>query len=82
MKNTGITRKVDELGRVVIARELREKLDIKASDALDFFIEDDAIIIKKHQAGCIFCGETENLIAYREKMVCPECAKALFENAK
>ena len=47
MKSTGIVRKVDELGRIVLPIELRRNLDINEKDALEIFVDDDKVILKK-----------------------------------
>ena len=55
MKSTGIVRKIDELGRIVLPIEIRNTLDIKAKDSIEIFVDDDKIILKKYQPSCIFC---------------------------
>ena len=54
MKSTGIVRKIDELGRIVLPIEIRNTLDIKAKDSIEIFVDDDKIILKKYQPSCIF----------------------------
>ena len=66
MKATGIVRKVDELGRIVIPKELREVLDIDIRDPLEFFTEDTSIILKKYHPGCVFCGNINNVTRFRK----------------
>ena len=73
MKPTGITRKVDELGRIVIPIGLRRRLDICEKDALKIYTSDDAIILKKDQPSCIFCDKAKNVINYKGKNVCKTC---------
>lgn len=73
MKSTGIVRKVDELGRVVIPIELRRTLNIGEKDALEIFTEDDTIILKKYQPACIFCGQAKDVRNLKGKNVCPKC---------
>ena len=77
MKSTGIMRKIDELGRVVLPIELRRKMDISEKDSLEIYVEGDSIILKKYQPSCIFCGEAKNVIAFKGKNVCENCAQAL-----
>lgn len=77
MKSTGIYRKVDELGRIVIPIELRSKLDIKEKDALEIFVEGNGIILKKFEKNCIFCGSTKNLIEYKDKQICLKCTEKI-----
>ena len=81
MKATGIVRKMDELGRVVIPRELRRTADIKVEDLFEFFVESDgSVVIKSYQPGCIFCGELVDKpieIHGRQVRICGECAKVV-----
>ena len=77
MKSTGIMRKIDELGRVVLPIELRRKMDISEKDSLEIYVEGDSIILKKYQPSCIFCGEPKNVIAFKGKNVCENCVQAL-----
>jgi transcriptional pleiotropic regulator of transition state genes len=80
MKSTGIVRKVDELGRIVLPIELRRTLDIAERDPLEIYTEsNDTIILKKYQPTCIFCGESDGVRVYKGKNVCASCAKALSE---
>ena len=77
MKSTGIVRKVDELGRIVLPIELRRTLDIAERDALEIFVEGDNIILHKYQPACIFCDNSRNIINYKGKNICPDCIKKL-----
>ncbi len=82
MKSTGIVRKVDELGRVVIPIEIRNKFDIAEKDPIEIYVDGSSIILKKYEPNCIFCGNSKNLIAYKDKLVCSKCAQKLanFDN--
>lgn len=77
MKSTGIIRKVDELGRIVLPIELRRTLDIAERDSLEIFVSDDTITLKKYKPSCIFCDNVKGLISYRGKNVCPICISSL-----
>ena len=77
MKSTGIIRKVDDLGRIVLPIELRRVLDIAERDELEIFMENDRIILQKYEPACIFCGSSRNLITYENKNVCQSCVKAM-----
>ncbi len=77
MKSTGITRKVDELGRIVLPIELRRKMGIAEKDSLEIYVEGDTIILQKYEPACIFCGNAKNVITYKDKNVCTNCAKEL-----
>jgi len=77
MKSTGMTRQVDELGRVVLPIELRRTLDIAEKDALEIFVDGATIILKKYEPGCIFCGEANNVVDFKGKNICKGCLKEL-----
>lgn len=73
IKSTGIVRKVDELGRIVIPMELRNKLEIMEKDPLEIFVEGSSIVLKKYSPNCIFCGSSKDLYVYNDKLVCSKC---------
>lgn len=73
MKSTGIVRKVDELGRVVIPIELRRTLNIEEKDSLEIYVDGEHIILKKYEPACIFCGNAKDVIVYKGKNICPGC---------
>ena len=73
MKSTGIVRKVDELGRIVLPIELRRTLDIAERDDLEIYLDDDKVILKKYEPSCIFCGSSCGLVTYHGRNVCMEC---------
>ena len=79
MKSTGIIRKVDDLGRIVLPIELRRVLDISERDELEIYMENDRIILKKFEPACLFCGSSRSLVSYRGKNVCQECVRKLAE---
>ncbi len=75
MKNTGIIRKIDELGRVVLPVEIRRALTLNIKDPVEIYTDKDSIILKKYSCSCIFCDEKEDLIEFHGKHVCPACLK-------
>lgn len=77
MKSTGIVRRVDELGRVVLPIELRRTLDIEEKDALEIYTEGDRVIMKKYEPACVFCSGTRGVVSFRGKIVCAGCLKEL-----
>jgi len=77
MKSTGIVRKVDELGRVVLPIELRRTLDIAEKDALEIYVDGSTIILKKYEPACIFCGDAKDVTVYKGKNICPNCLREL-----
>ncbi len=82
MRSTGIVRKVDELGRIVIPIELRRTLGVKEKDPLEIFVDQDKIILKKYEPACIFCGAAGNVITFKDKMICNDCTSSLLQEAK
>ena len=79
MKSTGIVRKVDELGRVVLPIELRRTLDINEKDALEIYVDSSSIILKKYQPACIFCDSAKDVVVYKGKNICQDCLDQLKE---
>ena len=77
VKATGIVRKVDELGRIVLPIELRRTLDIEERDALEIYLDGDKIVLKKHETACLFCGSAQGLVGYRGKNICGACARGI-----
>ena len=75
MKALGITRKIDDLGRVVIPKELRTTSHMGVGDALEFFVDGEDIILRKFQTKCSFCEEKENLEDFKGKKICSACHK-------
>lgn len=77
MKKTGMTRPVDELGRVVIPKEIRTGLGIDVKDRLEILLDGDAIVLKKYAPNCVFCGSTENVDDVLGKNICRACLEKL-----
>ena len=77
MKSTGIVRKVDELGRIVLPIEMRRTLDIAEKDALEIYVEGSSVILKKYKPSCVFCDATKDIEVFKGKNVCPACLKDL-----
>lgn len=77
MKSTGIVRKVDELGRIVLPIELRRTLDINEKDPLEIFVEESTIVLKKYEPACIFCNNVKDVVIYKGRNICTSCIKEL-----
>lgn len=73
MKSTGIVRKVDELGRIVLPIELRRTLDVSIKDSLEIYVDGSQIILKKYVPACIFCGSAKDMETVKGKNVCQKC---------
>lgn len=79
LKSTGIIRKVDDLGRIVLPIELRRMLDIAERDELEIYMENDHIILRKYEPSCVFCGADRKLVSHNGKNICRECVRHLTE---
>jgi len=77
MKSTGIVRKLDELGRIVLPMELRKTLDLKVRDSIEISAEKGVIILKKYSPTCIFCGKDTKISNFKEKNVCQKCLQEI-----
>ncbi len=77
MKSTGIVRRMDELGRVVIPIEIRNQFNIVEKDPIEIFVDGSSIVLKKFEPNCIFCGNTKNLLTYNDKLICENCSKKI-----
>jgi len=82
MKATGIVRKVDTLGRIVLPIELRRTLGIDVKDPIEIFVDGEMIVLRKYEPACTFCGSADNIKHIKGKRVCGECVTAIYENAK
>ena len=82
MKASGIVRKIDDLGRIVLPIEMRNRLDLAAGDGVEIFFEDDCVVLKKFQDTCLFCGSTDDIIEFGEKKVCTACVAELEREAR
>ena len=77
LKSTGIVRPVDNLGRIVLPIELRRVLDIDKDAALEVYVDNDSIVLKKYQPACIFCGSAEGVAQYQGRNICGACREAI-----
>lgn len=77
MKSTGIVRKVDTLGRVVLPVELRRTLGIETKDNLEIYTEGDTIVLRKYTPNCVFCGSEKDLLDFNGRPVCRACARTI-----
>lgn len=77
MKSTGIVRKVDELGRIVLPIELRRTLGIEERDALEIYVEGNTVILRKYQPSCVFCDSADDIVNFKGKNVCRHCLEEM-----
>lgn len=77
MKSTGIVRKVDELGRIVLPAELRRTLNIDVKDPLEIYVDGSSVVLQKFNACCIFCKNTDRIQVFKGKNICSKCLAQL-----
>ncbi len=77
LKSTGIVRKIDELGRVVIPIELRRTLGIGEKDALEIYVDEERIIFKKYEPACTFCDSANDITHFKGKNICKSCIEEM-----
>jgi len=79
MKSTGVIRRIDELGRVVIPIELRTQFGISEKDPMEIYVDGPSIVLKKYEPNCIFCGNTKKLSEFEGKLICKKCAGNIYK---
>ena len=77
MKSTGIVRRIDDLGRVVLPKEIRRTLDTEEGDALEIFTHGNMIVLRRYFPGCVFCGDVEHLVQHKGHRICQRCIDVL-----
>lgn len=82
MKSTGIVRKIDELGRIVLPVELRNRMNLNTKDAIEIFVDGDRIVLKKYEPSCLFCGRADHVSYYKGKLICQDCAAEIKDLGK
>ncbi len=81
MKAIGCVRQIDKLGRLVLPADIRKSLNITdGEDFVEFFIDNDSVIIKKYRPACIFCGSADDITTYKGKNICTSCLNDLKSN--
>ncbi|MEJ6950050.1 AbrB/MazE/SpoVT family DNA-binding domain-containing protein [Natronospora cellulosivora (SeqCode)] len=80
MKSTGIVRKIDDLGRMVIPIELRKTMNIDKKDPMEIYVDEEKIILKKYEPACIFCGNADATFEFEGKTVCKDCSDKMATN--
>lgn len=77
MKSTGIVRKLDDLGRIVLPIELRRTLNIEDKAPIEIFVEGKSIVLRKYQPTCIFCGNDTGVTEYKDQYICEDCIREI-----
>ena len=80
MRKSGMTRRIDTLGRLVIPKEMRNSLEIKEGDAVEFSLDGEKILITKYAPNCVFCGSRNDISVFKGKKICSACLKEIKEN--
>ena len=79
MKSMGIVRNIDELGRIVIPKELRNKMDMHEGSSVEIFVRDNNICLRRYYEGCHFCGGSDDVAEFKEKLICRACREGLLK---
>lgn len=79
MKATGIVRKIDDLGRIGIPKEIRRALQIEERASVEIFTDGDYIFLQRYSPGCVLCGEMDNTKKVKDKLLCQGCIDAMLE---
>lgn len=83
MKYTGMTRPVDDLGRIVIPKELRDSLDIRATDRMEFWMTDEGMVLRKAEERCAVCGGVHgDMLAVDGMKFCRVCARKISKKLR
>ena len=77
MKSTGVVRKVDELGRIVLPISIRQTMDINEKDPLEIFIDENRIILQKYHPACVFCNNADRIVYFNNKRICQDCLEKI-----
>lgn len=81
MRATGMVRKIDDLGRMVVPKEIRENLGWEMNDSIEIFVDEDAVLLKKYRKGCFICGNvTDESVNIKHINLCDECIRKLKES--
>lgn len=77
MSDTGIVRRVDDLGRIVLPMELRRTLGINVRDPMSISVDGERIIVAKHADSCVLCGTTDDIVRVKDRAICRDCVAAV-----
>lgn len=77
MKSTGVVRRIDELGRIVLPIEIRRSLDLNVKDPVEIFVDNERIVLQKYSPSCIFCGDADNIVFFNGKRICAKCLEEI-----
>ena len=79
MQSSGLIRKIDDLGRIVLPAEIRRVLGLRTHDSLDITHDGECIVLRKHEATCVLCGQTGSMVPFNDRLVCKHCMQKVKE---
>lgn len=82
MKATGIVRRIDDLGRLVLPIELRRVMGIKEQDPVEVYVDDETIVVQKYVPTCLFCNSSKDIQVYKGRNICKECIEEMSSEAE
>lgn len=78
MRAVGYVRQIDKLGRLVLPSDIRKSLGITSGiDSVEFFLDNDSVVIRKYRPACVFCGNAENITTFKDQSVCSSCMEEI-----
>ena len=77
MKATGFIKKVDEMGRIVVPKDIRKALGVSNLDYVQFYLDENGVVLRKYNNCCFLCSSSENVVTYKEKFICKSCIEEL-----
>lgn len=77
METLGIIRHIDPIGRIVIPKPIRKKLNITCNDPLSFTVDGDNIVLSKYKENCVICGSSDQVTIYKTKIICVDCLSGI-----
>lgn len=77
MRATGVTRRLDKLGRITLPMELRRNLEIGNNDLLEIYVDGGSVVLRKKECACMLCGQDRNILEFKSKLLCRNCLKDL-----
>lgn len=73
MRNTGVRKTIDDLGRIVLPKEIRKSLGFEIRSSVELYVDGESLIITKSKNACIICGSNDDLTEYKNKCICQKC---------
>ncbi len=77
MRATGVVRRVDQLGRIVLPKKLRKEFEFNEKNDIELLIDGDTIVLRKFMPSCVFCNTRDDVNVYKGRNICEKCMDEL-----